>query len=249
MLRLVVLPPFLLGELIMEVLSWLPVKNLMQLKCVCKEWNFVISSDNFIKLHLNRSLRNNFLLRWEVVEFDNDGVEDHYAGMGICTTRSLLENPLSPAIQSHYRFLDNSVYPWVMQWLDFYKIVALRLIVSPEWESPMIQVQICHLIDNSWRDGPSFPVDSFIVDLSNNGVYLNGTLNLLAVRSKLVIVSVDLGTETCTQLSVPHHQTQEDPTIGILMDFLCLSYYDEADNFMVVVAAGLKLCSVSYARL
>ncbi|XP_024626663.1 F-box/kelch-repeat protein At3g23880 [Medicago truncatula] len=52
----------LFDELITEILSWLPVKTLMQFKCVCKSWTTLISHDpSFTKLHLYRSRRNTHL--------------------------------------------------------------------------------------------------------------------------------------------------------------------------------------------
>jgi len=50
----VVLP----DEVITEILSWLPVKSLMQMKCVSKSWKTRISHPSFIKMHLSRSARN-----------------------------------------------------------------------------------------------------------------------------------------------------------------------------------------------
>ncbi|RZB41246.1 F-box/kelch-repeat protein, partial [Glycine soja] len=38
-----------------EILSRLPMKPLIQFKCVCKEWNSLISEPYFIKLHLSKS--------------------------------------------------------------------------------------------------------------------------------------------------------------------------------------------------
>ncbi|XP_058768572.1 F-box/kelch-repeat protein At3g23880-like [Vicia villosa] len=49
---------FLPDELITDVLSRLRVKYLMQMKCVCKSWNTLISHHIFIKMHLNRSSLN-----------------------------------------------------------------------------------------------------------------------------------------------------------------------------------------------
>ncbi|XP_019419223.1 PREDICTED: F-box/kelch-repeat protein At3g23880-like [Lupinus angustifolius] len=59
--------PVLLNELIYEILLWLPVKSLIQFKCVCKLWNSLISSSDFVKKHVDRSsidpnLRNHRLL-------------------------------------------------------------------------------------------------------------------------------------------------------------------------------------------
>jgi len=54
------LPPSvtLPDEVMAEILSRLPVRSLMQIKCVCKSWNTIISDPKFIKMHLNRSARN-----------------------------------------------------------------------------------------------------------------------------------------------------------------------------------------------
>ncbi|XP_057418418.1 F-box/kelch-repeat protein At3g23880-like [Lotus japonicus] len=54
------LPQYLPQELIVEVLSWLSVKDLIRFRCVCKSWNYLIISDaTFIKLHLRRSASRN----------------------------------------------------------------------------------------------------------------------------------------------------------------------------------------------
>ncbi|RZB41076.1 F-box/kelch-repeat protein At3g23880-like [Glycine soja] len=47
--------PLLCDELNEEILSRLPVKPLIQFKCVCKGWNSLMSDPYFIKLHLSKS--------------------------------------------------------------------------------------------------------------------------------------------------------------------------------------------------
>lgn len=49
---------FLPEKVIAQVLSNLPVKYLMQLRCVCKAWNTLLSHPSFIKLHLQQSKQN-----------------------------------------------------------------------------------------------------------------------------------------------------------------------------------------------
>ncbi|KAL9229973.1 hypothetical protein vseg_005377 [Gypsophila vaccaria] len=51
-------------NLMIEILSWLPVKNVLQFKSVCKAWRAVISSPQFISKHLknNRKIDDNCLL-------------------------------------------------------------------------------------------------------------------------------------------------------------------------------------------
>ncbi|XP_019439762.1 PREDICTED: F-box/kelch-repeat protein At3g23880-like [Lupinus angustifolius] len=46
-------PPFLPFELIIEILSRVPVKSLIQFKCVCKSWKTLISDPQFAKKHLS----------------------------------------------------------------------------------------------------------------------------------------------------------------------------------------------------
>ncbi|KOM56575.1 hypothetical protein LR48_Vigan10g246700 [Vigna angularis] len=48
----------LLDELILEILSWLPVTSLMRFRCVSKTWKFLISDPYLVKLHMERSSRN-----------------------------------------------------------------------------------------------------------------------------------------------------------------------------------------------
>lgn len=50
--------PTLPFEIIAEILTRLPVKLLIQLKCVCKSWNSLISDCNFVKKHLQISTLN-----------------------------------------------------------------------------------------------------------------------------------------------------------------------------------------------
>ena len=41
-------------EVIYEILTWLPVKSLIQFRCVSKSWNSIITNPIFITTHLNR---------------------------------------------------------------------------------------------------------------------------------------------------------------------------------------------------
>jgi len=50
--------PIFSDDLIVEILSWLPVNILMRFRCVSKTWNSLIFSSYFAKLHLERSSRN-----------------------------------------------------------------------------------------------------------------------------------------------------------------------------------------------
>lgn len=49
--------PSLSEDLVIEILCRLPVKLLLQLRCVCKSWNHLISHPKFAKKHLSTSRR------------------------------------------------------------------------------------------------------------------------------------------------------------------------------------------------
>jgi hypothetical protein len=55
--------PTLPFDFMPEILCRLPVKLLLQLRCVCKSWNYLISGPNFAKknLHLSTTRRLHFL--------------------------------------------------------------------------------------------------------------------------------------------------------------------------------------------
>ncbi|XP_028084940.1 F-box protein At3g07870-like [Camellia sinensis] len=46
-------------EVVFDILASLPVKSLLQMRCVCKSWNSLINSPNFITSHTNQTLANN----------------------------------------------------------------------------------------------------------------------------------------------------------------------------------------------
>ncbi|WVZ14046.1 hypothetical protein V8G54_011612 [Vigna mungo] len=52
-------------DLILEILSWLPVKSIMRFRCVSTTWNSLIFNPDFVKLHLKRSSRNSQIILLE----------------------------------------------------------------------------------------------------------------------------------------------------------------------------------------
>ncbi|KAK7295241.1 hypothetical protein RJT34_18146 [Clitoria ternatea] len=91
--------------------------------------------------------------------------------------------------------------------------------------------------DNCWRDILEFPRD--VTMLSNNGVYVSGTLNWIAqqnmnyISSKMVIVSFHMQNETCTQLSPPY-DCYDDAELAVLGNCLCIyKYYKRKADFVL----------------
>jgi len=103
--------------------------------------------------------------------------------------------------------------------------------------------RIFSLGDNIWRSVPSFPDfriyrDPFMSSCYTY-VYFNGTINWLVIRKDItsllhnytlenfVIISLDLGTETYTQLLPPRGSGEKllvEPTICVFMDCLCTCF-------------------------
>jgi len=74
------------ADMLMEILSWLPVKDVVRLKCISKGWNHLVSDSAFVKLHLLRSPKNTHIL----LTFDTRG-----GGYAIAPVQDLLDNPSS----------------------------------------------------------------------------------------------------------------------------------------------------------
>ncbi|GAU13867.1 hypothetical protein TSUD_261940 [Trifolium subterraneum] len=108
-------------------------------------------------------------------------------------------------------------------------------------------VRVLSFGDSVWRNIQSFPFVPLHLDseqFGNNAVYLNGTLNWLAIHNyipdtwfsrlkyltveQLIVVSLDLGTETYNMYKLPRGFAElplAEPTFGVLGDCLCFSYY------------------------
>ncbi|KAK0577800.1 hypothetical protein LWI29_000336 [Acer saccharum] len=60
-------------EIFFEILSWLPVKNLVRCKCVCKQWYKLIEDRTFIVKHLSRTKAVTVYFEDKVESLDVDG--------------------------------------------------------------------------------------------------------------------------------------------------------------------------------
>jgi F-box interacting protein len=158
-----------------------------------------------------------------------------------------------------------------------YKVVAFYMLVEYGY-NPKSVVKAFNLGDNSWRDIQCFPVLPlyWFRGNKNNGVYLSGTINWLALRNyfhssydvgwfkgvtveQYVIVSLDLSTESYTEIllprgfdEVPHFQ----PTIAVLMNCLCFGHDFGKKHFVIwhmkdfgVQESWVQLFKISYHNL
>jgi hypothetical protein len=92
--RAVILP----DELMVEIISWLPVKHVMQLRCVNKFFKNLIFDPHFVEMHLNKSARNSQQLALTYRK-------DNTSRMGTLSIPRLLRNQ-SP-IFHHRRLLND----------------------------------------------------------------------------------------------------------------------------------------------
>ncbi|MED6161253.1 hypothetical protein PIB30_058983 [Stylosanthes scabra] len=129
--------------------------------------------------------------------------------------------------------------------------------------------------DSCWRDRRSFPALPIAGRSTNenDGIYINGTLNWLALRNfsggnaweeatavdQLVIVSLDLGKEAYKQFGVPDgldELPKVKPVLGVLRDCLYLCHDYKASHFVLWqmnefgnAASWTQLWNVTYQHL
>ncbi|XP_058741536.1 F-box/kelch-repeat protein At3g06240-like [Vicia villosa] len=109
-------------------------------------------------------------------------------------------------------------------------------------------VKVFCLGDDVWRTIYGFPAIPFQLEYGHeyDGVYLRCTINWMAFQSvydrddvieEFVIISLDLSTETFTQLMPPENYDNvgdiiKPPNICVLMDSLCF-FYDKETEFFI----------------
>ncbi|KAL2459707.1 F-box/kelch-repeat protein [Forsythia ovata] len=100
------LPP----EIIVEILSRLPVKSLLKFRCVSKSWLSLISSPQFIKTHLKISTNDPNFTSHRIM------FTTSYPRFNLknCTLRSLLYEPLTDAVSISYPRKHSRRSVWVV---------------------------------------------------------------------------------------------------------------------------------------
>ncbi|XP_020218781.1 F-box/kelch-repeat protein At3g23880 [Cajanus cajan] len=102
--------PELPQELILEILSWLPVKDLMRFRCLSKTWTTLMFHHAFVKLHLQRSSKNKHVLL-SFYQYDNTVGDWNDASVAVapCSIHGLLENPTSTINNCIRRFSKTNI--------------------------------------------------------------------------------------------------------------------------------------------
>jgi F-box interacting protein len=129
-----------------------------------------------------------------------------------------------------------------------FKVVASRYIRDKSTSD----VRVLSFGDSVWRNIEIFPVLPLHLGyeaFEHNAVFLNGTLNWLAIPNNIpntwssqltveqrIIVSLDLGTETYNMYKLPlgfDKVPPSEPTFGVLGDCLCFNYYSYKEDFII----------------
>jgi hypothetical protein len=80
-------------DVVLKILTRLPVKSLIRFRCVCKAWYFSISNSNFISNHLNqaKSYNNNYLLYMKI-NVDHKQYPEYLLCTAICNSDATLSS-------------------------------------------------------------------------------------------------------------------------------------------------------------
>lgn len=101
--------PVLCEDLVVEILSWLPVKALMRFSCVSKTRKTLIFSPTFVKFQLQRASKNTHTLL-SFLAFKRGDKLDMPAGATLCSNRSLLEDTSPTVVDCGFQYFDRAYF-------------------------------------------------------------------------------------------------------------------------------------------
>ncbi|MED6172054.1 hypothetical protein PIB30_046560 [Stylosanthes scabra] len=290
--------PDLPESVIMLILSLLPLKTLMQFKCVCRSWNSLISSPFFVTLKylttpkhaniiltvkgedhdtLDRAIPYSvpFLLNFPpspVSEYSSVDIMDYHEVVGTCRGLVCIAGPLvitedeiwvnfwnpatrivserSPRLHRGANMTMDFGFGYDYK-TEAYKVVALIANWHAEDDPKNARIKVFTMGDSCWRDMGIFPALPIAGTPThkNDGIYIMGTLNWLALRNfgddnawdvvafvdQLVIGSLDLGKETYKQIGVPDgldELSEHMPVLGVLRNCLYLCHDYKTSHFV-----------------
>jgi len=143
---------------------------------------------------------------------------------------------------------------------DNYRVLAIKF---NGYNVRTIEAKIFSLGENAWRNVeifPAVPLQLISYDYQvKGGVCLSGTFNWLSVFDfnvldveQYVIISLNLGTNTWTQMRLPpgfdKNSVYVCPTISVLMGYLCFSY-NFNQTHIVIKESWTQFLRISYQHL
>ncbi|XP_042513963.1 F-box protein CPR1-like [Macadamia integrifolia] len=239
-------------DLIVDILSRLPVKSLLKFRCVSKSWCVLITDPAFVKIHLNQSLATNtnhtLIFRKDSacysVDVDPDACEPPLnhplkslifgprAVLGSCNGLVCISNSLddiylwNPSTRSHLKLpfspIESSISYDSAYGFGYEPTSDDYKVVRAVDEF----VIVYSLRTNSWRRIGKLPFSLFNNDWGG-GVLVNSALHWVAkVRS---IISFHLKDEEYREVPLPHFMDDDDfvdnkflMKVGVLGGQLCL---------------------------
>ncbi|KEH29483.1 F-box protein interaction domain protein [Medicago truncatula] len=101
-------PPILPSDLIMQILSWLPVKLLIRFTSVSKHWKSLILDPNFAKLHLQKSPKNTHMILTALDDEDDTWVVTPYPVRSLLLEQSSFSDEECCCFDYHSYFIVGS---------------------------------------------------------------------------------------------------------------------------------------------
>ncbi|AES68586.1 F-box protein interaction domain protein [Medicago truncatula] len=205
--------PTLPFDLIVEILGRLPVKLLLQLRCLCKSWNYLISHSKFAKKHLSLSTTHHLYKVSYSYTLSKCVLTCHpldYVSTNVTTMVTQYTGPFNYYVE------------------DYYIVGSCNgIICIAGYNKPSVI-----LWNPSIRKFKELSIQEFPfggVPVEQSGHFVSGKINWLASKhwlreSPCFIVSLDLGNESYQEILQPEYEeVNEDNylTLGVLSD--CLS--------------------------
>ncbi|KAI9117691.1 hypothetical protein K1719_011857 [Acacia pycnantha] len=212
--------PFLPYEIIFNILKRLPVKVLIQFKCVCKDWKNLINSPSFIRDHLNHtshrptallSLKPSFRFQlldrhsMQVLEIQKPPLIGPFYALRIVGSCNGLYRKIPKTIKD---FKVRHIIGFGFTPIDNdYKIVMIRsnFAVNP------VEGEVYSLNSRSWKEVEFENLEGTICINSFGNVILNGVVYGLGGKQPSsvfvdhydMVVSIDLTKHVCTSIPLP----------------------------------------------
>lgn len=141
--------PFIPEELIEEILSRLPVRSLLQLRCVCKSWKSLISDSYFIKKHVMRAKQNTSLTHHRII-LSSTTAEFNLKS---CSVSSLFNNPSTISEELNYPVKNKYRHDGIIGSCNGLLCFAIKTECVLLW-NPSIRVsKKSPPLGNNWRPG------------------------------------------------------------------------------------------------
>ncbi|PNX99168.1 F-box/kelch-repeat protein at3g23880-like protein [Trifolium pratense] len=225
-------PPFLPEKI--RILLRLPVRSLLEYKCICKSWKTLISDPKFAKRQLHILMVNPSIYQ----HIFSSRFFDSPRKIVSFPVKPLLENPIKPiefCMENRFKSkksptLDSCNKRMLVPYHGFgYDHIndKYKLLVASYDSEKLTQIYTFGGT-NSWTTIQNFPSAT---SFDGKFVSASGTLNWVIVKSGVsvssnqgVILSFDLVNETYKEVLLPEHDGDEirNARLGVWSDCICI---------------------------